>query len=532
MVTLAAPIAASLAAPFAGQFAVPLAAPLLAQSRDWRPQDRTVLGDFTRITAVAASVDRVYVTSPSGLLIWNPQFRQWEGPFTPPDPQLLDRVFAGLVDPLDNSLWLARTDGWVHYDPNIQLWDRGSSPAPVTDIAFDLDQPVAGLFLRTPSGWLLVSRGGISASPTQPPGRVLRPPAVADAIRANPSLQANASAILLDSHLRNARYTAAATGFGGRGWYLGTWGLGLLYLPDGAALPERLTFGLPGDAIGAVFAAPGGLWVANDRTATSDAGVSYVASDLSNFKWLRGPIATGAPFQQTRRLVGQGRALWAATDAGLIQITPDDERMTRYDEGRGLPDSRVLSLSARRGKLAVGTAHGVVLLEDSAQVTRVAPSFHDAALSVTISGDTVWVGTPLGLFAGLPKEPDLLQPEGLKGVSYQVPVVALGWAMDTLVALTADRMLWRNPKSGVWTLGPTLSAVLGRLSVLTPFRDGFYVGGERGFAFARVNSPPIRPLLQPGDLPGPVYDLAVDDTYLWVATPHGLVRFRLDAIQP
>src|SRR5829696_3022362 len=88
--------------------------PLLAQSRgrDWSTNDRTVIGDFTRITSVAAAQDRVYLTSPTSLLIWNPQFRQWEGPLTPPEQNLLERVFAALVDPLDNSLWLARVDGF------------------------------------------------------------------------------------------------------------------------------------------------------------------------------------------------------------------------------------------------------------------------------------------------------------------------------------------------------------------------------------------------------------------------------------
>jgi len=39
-------------------------------------------------------------------------------------------------------------------------------------------------------------------------------------------------------------------------------------------------------------------------------------------------------------------------------------------------------------------------------------------------------------------------------------------------------------------------------------------------------------VLREGDLPGPSRDLAVDETYLWVATDAGLVRFRLDAIRP
>ena len=43
-------------------------------SRDWRPEDRTVIGDFSRITSIATSIDRVYVTSPTSLVIWHPQF--------------------------------------------------------------------------------------------------------------------------------------------------------------------------------------------------------------------------------------------------------------------------------------------------------------------------------------------------------------------------------------------------------------------------------------------------------------------------
>lgn len=128
-------------------------------SRDWRPEDRTVIGDFSRITAVATAIDRVYVGSPSAVLIWNPQFRQWQGPYDPPDPELLTRVFAALVDPLDNSLWLARPDGWVHFQPELQLWDQGRVPEGVQAIAFDADDPTTGLYFRTRRGWLLLPRG-------------------------------------------------------------------------------------------------------------------------------------------------------------------------------------------------------------------------------------------------------------------------------------------------------------------------------------------------------------------------------------
>ena len=222
-------------------------------SRDWRPEDRTVVGDFSRVSAIATSSDRVFIVSPTGLLIWSPQFQRWEGSIEPPERALLARVFTALADPLDNSLWLARADGWIHYQPDIQLWDQGTVPDGVVGIAFDQADPTAGLFLRTRSGWQLLGRGGVVAAPSQPPGRPVAPASVEQVIRSNPGLQANAAAILTDNRLRNVRYTAAARSYDNRGWYLGTSGIGTLFLPEGAALPVRLSFGLPSNSVGAVF---------------------------------------------------------------------------------------------------------------------------------------------------------------------------------------------------------------------------------------------------------------------------------------
>jgi hypothetical protein len=99
------------------------------------------------------------------------------------------------------------------------------------------------------------------------------------------------------------------------------------------------------------------------------------------------------------------------------------------------------------------------------------------------------------------------------------------------VALTPNQLLWRDPGTRRWTLGPTLSGLLGRLRRFVADGPGFWIAGDRGVAFARLSTPPIRPL-RDGDLPGAANDLAVDDQFLWVATDGGLVRFRLDAIRP
>ena len=170
-------------------------------------------------------------------------------------------------------------------------------------------------------------------------------------------------------------------------------------------------------------------------------------------------------------------------------------------------------------------------MDDSLRVIRLAPLFADAAYAVFPAGDSVWVGTPRGVFLAVPGEQDLVRPEGLASASLQVPVFGLSTLGDTLVALTRDHMIWRDPRSRVWTTGPNLSGLLGRLRRFAPDGAGFWVAGDRGVGFARLAGSPARALLE-GDLPGPANDLAVDRDHLWVATEQGLVRFRLDAIRP
>jgi ligand-binding sensor domain-containing protein len=518
---------------FAVMTALCLATPAGAQSftRDWRPEERTVIGDFSHVTAIATSSDRVYIVSPSAVLIWNPQFRRWEGSFDPPARSLLAGVFTGLADPLDNSLWLARQNGWVHYQPDIQLWDQGLVPDAVVGIAFDQDNPGSGLFLRTRQGWQLLPRGGGVPMPAPAPARPMAPATVEQAVRSNPSLEANAAAILTDTRLRNVRYTAAARAFDNRGWYLGTSGIGALYAEDGAPLPERLSFGLPSDQVAALFSWPGGVWAGTNRTPVADASLTFVASNLGEFRSLPGPSAVGTPFDQIGELAGQGKSIWAATNQGVARLNPAVGRVELVDEGRGLPDNRVYSIASRTGRITAGTARGIARISDSLEVERIAPAYHDAAYAVFPAGDSTWVGTPVGIRLALPGMADLVRPEGLSSPSLQAPVIDITTMGDTLVGLTRDAFLWRDPRSKRWALSPNISAVLGRLRRFVPDGPGLWVAGDQGLGFARLSTPPVRSLRQ-GDLPGAINDLAVDKDYLWVATDRGLVRFRLSDIRP
>jgi hypothetical protein len=496
-------------------------------SRDWSLEDRVVIGDFSRITSVAATSDRVYATSPTSLLIWRPQFARWEGPYLPPDPRYLAGVFTALPDPLDNSLWLARPDGWVHFSPDLQMWTAGEAPAAVRSIAFDLSDP-SGLLLETRDGWLRATRGSNAVFPAERPAQAVRPATISDVLRNNPSMRTGGG-LLVDNRLSRVEYTAAAQSFDRLGWYLGTDGAGLLYLREGSAFPERLAFGLAGERVGALFAAPGGVWVASEATRDAPATLTFVASDLSDFRSIYGPPATGLPFGRVRKLIGVGLSLWAATDFGVARIDPQTSRVDLFDERRGLPDSRAYTVVARRGWIAAGTARGAVRIADSSDVIRVAPGFSAPAYAVAMSADTTWVGTDAGLFYTVGRDGEMLQPRGLAGSGqFRGPVIGLEWAGEMLVALTRDRVFWRTA-TGRWVAGPGQPA-LGPLRAFVVDDRGVWLAGERGVGFAGLDAP-VGSILMLGDLPAEPVDLAVDADHLWVGTLAGLVRFRLDALR-
>ena len=95
--------------------------------------------------------------------------------------------------------------------------------------------------------------------------------------------------------------------------------------------------------------------------------------------------------------------------------------------------------------------------------------------------------------------------------------MALGSLGDTIVALTRDQLLWRDPRTRGWTLGPNLSALLGGLVAFVAGRPGL-LGGRRPGRRLRAAGHAAR-ASAPGraTCPAPRNDLAVDADYLWVA---------------
>ena len=166
-------------------------------------------------------------------------------------------------------------------------------------------------------------------------------------------------------------------------------------------------------------------------------------------------------------------------------------------------------------------------------MVRVAPAFTGPALSLALAGDTTWVGTPNGLFAATPGTTDARQAPGWDRLQLlRTPVPALLWHGDTLVALTELGLLWRDPGSGAWVMGPEISSIIGRPRALADGNEGVWIAGSRAVGFARIGGPVERPLTVGDALPAEAWDVSTEQEWLWVATSRGVVRFRRAAVEP
>lgn len=507
-----------------GSVAGPAGAPLPVSGL--RPEDRALLGDVSRVTAIAAGFDRVYVAWPASVGIWHPLERRWEVPRAPRDAAMLRDVRGGAVDPLDRSLWLATASGWVHYTPETDRWDSGVLGGDVRGVGVDPADP-STIWFMVGAGWVAQPRLGGPARPARPP-QGLRRPTLDDAMRDIPHLRGLAPTLLQDPNGVQGSFTAAAPAANGQGWYLGTTTRGAFFLDRTSTRPEPLALGLGGELVGAIAPIAGGVWVATDGDGRRSGSLTLLARDLTQATPVTGPPPFGLRFDAVRRILPVEGGLWLATASGLVHVTPTDGRARRVDASR-LPDPRVLSLAQVRGRVVAGTMAGLVDLADDGTVTRRAPEFASAVYAMVGRGDTLWVATSQGLYASLQSDPPLRQPEGLRllGGAARLPVRGVGYVMDTLVAMTETQLLWRDPVSGAWQPGPVLDPSMGPLTAFAATDRGVWVGGARGVLFAGANSLPLRRLTVPLDVPDRVTALSADAEYLWVGTWRGVMRFRL-----
>jgi ligand-binding sensor domain-containing protein len=504
----------------------PAGAPLVSGS--FRAEDRVVLGDFSDVRAVASSFDRVYVAYPSAIAIWEPLRRRWDVPRAAPDINALARVQFAIIDPLDQSLWLAGDDGVVHFEPLTDRWERVPAPGRITALAVDPNAAGDGVWMRSGATWFRIPRVG-TPMPASPPANLRLAPTVEDAYRDIPSLRTFGPSMSLGPGLIPGRITAAAPNPDGSGWFIGTDRAGLLVVDRVGARAEQLTVGLPGEMVGAAIAVPGGVWVATDDDSRGNpAALAFVPEALTGTVMHRGDPALGLRLSAVRRIVPGDRVLWLATDRGVARYQIDTRQMEWWSESNGLRDARVTALQPVDDGLLVGTLRGMMRIDRVGEVSLPAPNLVDPIYALLASRDTVWIGTTRGVAYWTRASAEAMVAPGWRGqVSDRSAVFALGVIGDTVIAMTREVLVRRDPVTGEWIPGVPLTSTVGVLRAMhaTPF--GLWVGGDRGAAFVTGSGAVLQTLMVGRELPDAVTAITSSDRYLWIGTLRGLVRLAL-----
>lgn len=506
-----------------------------------RREDRVVIPEFTRITAVAVSQRLVFAAADGALGIYDRQFGAWLPPFTVADGFPRGRVRLMAADPATDAVWIATPGSLVIYRPLVDQLSSAIVPGVVDLIMFDRRNYGGGAYVRAAGQWSKVSPTGFT-SPIGMGGEELPPPAdriipstLEQIYNEYPSLRSFEMLLTRDEQMRSWPVSAGAKAPDRSEVWLGTYGNGLFQVDPIFAQAVPRAFGLLGDDAGALAPAADGVWIATGSARDPRAGLTFASHDLQEWRWLEPAMGGAIRGARVNDLVVRGRSAWLATDRGLARLdvrNPGDVRV--WSATSGLPADQALAVAPRDGGSWVGTARGLVFVPDSLGDRRgtrtvageaIAPGTAVRALLST--GDTLWIGSDAGLLLLAPGSTTPVRAAAAAGESRLTrPVHAIAYT-DSVVAIADANEVFRiNLRSG--RLLPRLTAVdfrvVGGIRALAIDRQTIWVGGQNGALIVSraTNVSSFLPAVA-GTRAG-VRDILLTSEFAWVATDAGVVR--------
>ena len=516
-------------------------------------EERQRVGSFSNVQAVAVSRRYVFAAGSSGIAIYDRVMNSWLPPLTRDDGLTDQQITVLAGDPVEDALWLGVPGGVIMYRPLTEQLQRTIITGVPDLIAFDrggtggaTGVATGDAIVRAGGEWTRISRVGIATPMMRPPtaSALILPRTLNDLYTQFPTLRTQPSLLLRsqpsDRPLRTVQViSGAASPERASEVWLGTAGDGLFRLDPAFMQSTPLPYGLMEPGVGALALAADGVWAAGLGQAFDRGGLSFVGSDLQRFRWIDGTISVPLVGVRGLSLVTRASRAWLGTDRGLVRVRLDGtQAMQSWGVLDGLPDERVLSVATRDDGVWAGTARGLVYVSDSSDSRHVRTRGVGVRLldnmpvhALQFTGDTLWIGTEAGLMA-------ITSPNGSVGGVVSRPVGndpalrravrALAWSDTVLLAATDDAVLRLAPRGGVEPVRVDLLDVrqVGRVTKVAIDDRTMWVAGTDGVVIVSRRDGATRVLRVPGDLPGPVLDIAMNRDFLWLGTPQGLIRLR------
>ncbi len=502
------------------------AAPLGGQRGAWRPDDRVLITDFSRVGALATDQRRIFVATPEGIAVFDASEERWLEPITAEDGYPLAADPTALAyDPGADELWLATVDGRIlSYSPFFGRWrDEGLANAPpVFDIVAG-NVPGGGVLLRESQGWTVLERGALRARPLG--GGTRLPPAATEPDPLDdPRVRARGRTLTVDETGRAWPVSDAVSLIGSSDIWLGSYGGYLFRYSDFDFDTRHYVYGVPGRAVGAVRVTADAVWFGGDGRGRRR-GVARTDHGLES--WLQWEARIhGAPGGRVHDILQAGGRLWVAAEDGLYTLAPGGAGWDRLGTREGLPDGVALALAPADGGVWVGTARGAAFVDADVAVGRRAASGTRVA-GIAVAGRDLWLATDDGVLHA----PGAAGPAGMEGAALERPgdIRTAGRARSVAVLDGAVYVAFDDGVRRVDVTGGT-TLPLGRGGREARLRAA---GGRLWLAAAdgvRGWDPGTGDVIRydiGSDIPsGPAYDVDVGAGGVWVATPLGALLLR------
>ena len=430
-----------------------------------------LITSFLNARGLATDHQHVWVSTENGLEIYDIAFKRWLAPSTIEDGYPVREGPARIAyDSRLRVLWLV-TDARTLYSwsPAMQTWDRRSST--------DLPPELRAHLTQTPNerdpAWQvlqnIVRRDGA--------GRQWQ---ISDLIAAD----------------RSGTYWAA------------TYGNNFAFVDTRNLSTEPYTFGTLSRGVSAIGADAAGFLYFGGDGAARRTGVTRADTTLQKWTQFEARVAVG-PQQRVRAIAASAHGVYAGAADGLYLLQNGRWRL--------VAEGDVGAVVVAGDRVYVGT-RGTLGWFDAAGAYTPITTTAITVNALAVRNDTLWVATQSGLFRYAGSSLDQ---------SHTAPAGSVVATSDRILAMT-NRGLVSLGASG-WTDVPRHASLAstGRLNRMKVIGESVWFGGDHGVAQWNTKTNQWRHLSVPHDIPeGPVYDVAIENGRVWLATPAGALRVQ------
>lgn len=442
-----------------------------ASAQLWRPDERILITSFLNARGLATDDRHVWVSTDNGLEIYDIDFKRWLPPSTMEDGYPV-REGAGRIayDSRRRELWLA-TDAQSIYSwsPVMQTWERRF----LSDIPNEIREQLQRRADNSDPAWRVVQ----SSVNRDLAGRRWQISDLQPADRAGTfwaAMYGNNFAFVDSRNLGTEPFS------------FGTISRGVTAI--GVAQNGDLFFG--GDGIG-------------PRT-----GVTRADSTLQRWTQFEARVATG-PQRRVRAIIDSPHGVYAGAADGLYLLQNGRWRL--------VAEGDVGAIVTSGDRVYIGT-RGTLGWFDGAGIYT--PVITEA---ITVNGlatrnDTLWVAAQSGVFR--------YTGDGLQQMN-AAPAASVAATASQIVAMTNRGLVVFDSLRWTDVARHASLASIGRLHKMKAIGESIWFGGDGGVAEWNTSTNEWRHLIVPADIPeGPVFDVAIENNRVWVATPAGALRLQ------